>query len=75
MTPGAAKKWRIIMQTIMASEKERFPELLGILDIFFLQSKALTLCNSINLLCIIELQDVYLLHLLMHCLSAKNKNL
>ncbi|CAB4494243.1 hypothetical protein RhiirA1_417017 [Rhizophagus irregularis] len=29
MTPGAAKKWRIIMQTIMTSEKERFPELLG----------------------------------------------
>ncbi|CAG8542048.1 7991_t:CDS:10 [Funneliformis mosseae] len=29
MTPGAAKKWRVIMQTIMTSEKERFPELLG----------------------------------------------
>ncbi|RIA92963.1 Dopey, N-terminal-domain-containing protein [Glomus cerebriforme] len=29
MTPVAAKKWRIIMQTIMTSEKERFPELLG----------------------------------------------
>lgn len=33
MTPGAAKKWRIIMQTIMTSEKERFPELLGMLNI------------------------------------------
>ncbi|CAI2173784.1 1528_t:CDS:10 [Funneliformis geosporum] len=29
MTPGAAKKWRIIIHTIMTSEKERFPELLG----------------------------------------------